>query len=29
MSDDETYLDDLGFYEEQFSRTPPHRLWLK
>ncbi len=25
MSDDETYFDDLEFYEEQFSRTPAKR----
>jgi RIO kinase 1 len=29
MSDDETYLDDLEFYEEQFSRTPPGRKGVK
>jgi hypothetical protein len=23
VSDDEKYLDDLEFYEEKFSRTPP------
>jgi RIO kinase 1 len=25
MSDDETYLDDLEFYDEQFNRTAPRR----
>jgi RIO kinase 1 len=29
MSDDEKYLDDLEFYEEQFSRTPPGRKGVK
>ena len=29
MSDDETYLDDLEFYEEKFSRTPSRRKGIK
>ena len=29
MSDDETYLDDLEFYEQKFSRTPPGRKGVK
>jgi RIO kinase 1 len=29
MSDDEKYLDDLEFYEEKFSRTPPGRKGVK
>jgi RIO kinase 1 len=29
MSDDEKYLDDLEFYEEKFSRTPPGRRGVK
>jgi len=29
VSDDETYLDDLEFYEEKFSRMPPGRKGIK
>ena len=29
VSDDEKYLDDLEFYEEKFSRTPPGRKGVK
>ena len=29
MSDDETYLDELEFYEQQFNHTPPGRKGVK